>query len=187
MIVIDDGSSDNTGDVVRVYSNIDLRISYHYSENQGAAMARNYGCSFASGKYFTFLDSDDEYLPEHLSTRAKMISIQPEIELIHGNVEVIGNPMVADRFDLTKLIPISECIAGGTFFIRRDLFNRLDGFAGIPYSDDNDFFSRARELGALISKVDRATYRYYRNEPDSLCGIAATDGIAGIEKLRGNA
>ena len=60
MIIMDDGSSDNSGDVVRIFSDVDLRISYHYSENQGAAAARNLGASFASGRYITFLDSDDE-------------------------------------------------------------------------------------------------------------------------------
>lgn len=187
MIVIDDGSTDNTGDVVRVFSDIDLRINYHYSENQGAAAARNLGCTFASGKYFTFLDSDDEYLPRHLSLRAEMISAEPPIELLHGNVEVIGDPMVPDRFDPTKIIPISECIVGGTFFIRRDLFKRIGGFANIPYADDNEFFGRALELGALIRKVETATYRYYRTEPDSICTVVANDGIFAIKKLRTNA
>jgi glycosyltransferase involved in cell wall biosynthesis len=187
MIVVDDGSTDSTGDVVRLFSDIDQRISYHYSENQGAAAARNLGSSFASGKYFAFLDSDDEYFSNHLSLRADMISAEPAIELLHGNVEVIGDTFVADRFDPLKLIPISECIIGGTFFIRRDLFKRLEGFVDMPYGDDNDFFNRAMEIGALIRKVETATYRYYRNEADSLTTIVAHEGIAGIEKQRTNA
>ena len=184
---MDDGSSDNTAEIVRTFSSIDTRISYHYAKNQGAAAARNLGCSFAKGKYYAFLDSDDDYLPRHLSIRAKMISAEPAIELLYGNVEVIGDPMVTDCFDPSKQIPISECIAGGTFFIRRDLFKRLGGFADIPYADDNDFFRRATDHGALIRKVDTATYRYYRTEDDSLCAIVTHDGIAGIEKLRTNA
>jgi len=187
MIVIDDGSTDNTGDVVRLFTDIDTRISYHYSQNQGAAAARNLGCSFALGKYFTFLDSDDEYLPGHLSLRAELISAEPAIELLHGNVGIIGNPSVADRFDPSKFIPISECIIGGTFFIRRDLFKRLGGFTDMPYGDDGDFFTRATELGALIRKVEMATYRYYRMEDDSITSLVAREGIAGIEKFRTNA
>ena len=184
LIVLDDGSSDNTGDIVRLFADVDLRITYHFSENQGAAAARNLGASFTSEKYITFLDSDDEYLPGHLGKRAEILSAQPAIELLHGGVEVIGNTMVTDRFDHTKLIPISDCIVGGTFFIRRDLFKRLSGFADIPYGDDNDFYSRATEHGAFIKKVDFPTYRYYRTEPDSLCAIIERDGITGIEKFR---
>jgi len=184
MIVIDDGSLDGTGDIVRQYSDRDNRISYHYSENQGAAAARNLGSSFSSGKYFTFLDSDDEYLPNHLSLRAEMISAEPAIELLHGNAEIIGEQFVADRFDTSKLIPISDCIIGGTFFIRRDLFKRLGGFTDMPYGDDNDLFNRASEIGALIKKVNTPTYRYYRTEADTLTAIAAREGITGIEKIR---
>ena len=185
MIVVDDGSSDNSGDIVRLFSDVDLRINYHFSANQGAAAARNLGASFASGKYFTFLDSDDEYLPGHLTKRAEIISAQPAIELLHGGVEIIGDTMVADRFDPSQLIPISDCVIGGTFFIRRDLFKRLGGFADIPYGDDNDFFTRASELGALIEKVDLPTYRYYRTEADSICNIVSKEGITGILSLRG--
>ncbi len=184
LIVIDDGSSDNTGDIVRLFADVDLRITYHFSENQGAAAARNLGASFVSGKYITFLDSDDEYLPSHLAKRDEILSAEPAIELLHGGVEIIGNQMIADRFDHSKLIPISDCIVGGTFFIRRDLFKRLNGFADLPYGDDNDFYTRAAEHGAFIKKTDLPTYRYYRTEPDSLCAIVERDGIEGIMSLR---
>jgi len=168
MIVIDDGSTDTTSDILRHYCDSEPRIQYHYTEHGGAPQARNFGCSLASGKYFTFLDSDDEYLANHLSIRAELISNEPAIELIHGNTEVIGNPMIADRFDPSKLIPIDHCVIGGTFFIRRDLFHRVGGFADIQYGDDNDFYNRAKEIGALIKKVEQPTYRYYRTEMDSL-------------------
>jgi glycosyltransferase involved in cell wall biosynthesis len=184
MIIVDDGSSDTTGDVVRIFSERDPRISYHYSENQGAAAARNLGSSFASGRYFTFLDSDDEYLPGHLRIREEMLSRVPAIELLHGGVEVIGDPLVADCFDPSNLVPISECVVGGTFFVRRDLFKRLGGFSDIPYADDTDLYARAKELGALIEKIDNPTYRYYRTEADSLCAIVARDGTEGIERFR---
>src|SRR2546421_4585920 len=164
MIVVDDGSTDTTADILRHYVDEEPRIHYHYTEHEGAPQARNFGCSLATGKYFTFLDSDDEYLPGHLGIRAEIISGEPAVELIHGNCEVIGDPMITDRFDPTRLIPITDCIIGATFFIRRDLFRRLGGFADIQYGDDNDFFLRAQEAGALIKKVEEKTYRYYRTE-----------------------
>jgi glycosyltransferase involved in cell wall biosynthesis len=187
MILVDDGSTDSTSDVVRQYADAEPKIQYHYTENQGAPAARNFGCSLASGKYFTFLDSDDEYLQGHLSIRNDMISSEPALELIHGSVEVIGDPMVADCNDPSKLIHISDCVAGSTFFIRRDLFSRLGGFAEIQYADDNDLFLRATELGAYIKKVETPTYRYYRTEADSLCAIMAKDGVVGLKKNTANA
>ncbi|MEI8134995.1 MAG: glycosyltransferase family A protein [bacterium] len=168
LLVSDDGSSDNTKKIVDSFTERDERITYINQSNQGPAVARNHGAEFAKGSFLSFLDSDDEYLPDHLSVREQLISQIPAVELIHGNVEVIGSNMVADMHDPSKLIPIDECIIGGTFTIRRDLFKRLGGFSDMLYGDDNDFFTRAMQLGALIKKNEKVTYRYYRTESDSI-------------------
>jgi len=65
LIIIDDGSTDNTKNVVEQYS--DKRIRYHWQENQERSIARNNGIKIANGKYICFLDSDDYYLENHLS------------------------------------------------------------------------------------------------------------------------
>jgi len=183
LIIIDDGSKDDTFSKLRDIIAADSRIRYHFSVNRGLAEARNLGCSMASGKYLTFLDSDDEYLAGHLATRYEVLSRDPAIELLHGGVEVIGDRFVADKSDPSKKVDIADCIVGGTFFIRRDLWSRLGGFKDV-YGDDNEFFANATEHGATIRKVDAATYRYYRTESDSLCSIVSRDGIEGIVKFR---
>ncbi len=185
LIVVDDGSQDSTFDIVRSFVLNDERFRYHYARNHGLAMARNVGIHISHGKYITFLDSDDEYLPEHLQIRAEYLAVHPEVELLHGGVEVIGPEMVADKHDPTKQIPISECVVGGTFVIRRDLVERLQGFHDVPYGDDADFFERAEAAGAMIHKINVPTYRYNRMEPDSLTAIAGRDGMDGIAKFRG--
>lgn len=65
LIVIDDGSKDNTAELMKQYS--DNRIQYFYQDNSERSAARNNGISRSKGKYICFLDSDDEFLPEHLS------------------------------------------------------------------------------------------------------------------------
>lgn len=184
LLIIDDGSRDDTFGAIRNYVLNDERIRYHFSRNRGLAMARNLGCSMARGNYFTFLDSDDEYREDHLQSRYNILSRTPAIELLHGGVEIIGDPYVADKFDPSKNIHIADCVVGGTFVIRRDLWQRLVGFRDVPYGDDNEFFERAREHGALIEKANKQTYRYYRTESDSLCAIVERDGIGGIENYR---
>ena len=183
LIIIDDGSKDDTFAKLRDVVVGDSRIRYHFSANRGLAGARNLGCSMATGKYLTFLDSDDEYLPDHLASRYEVLSRDPSIELLHGGVEVIGDRFVADKNDPTKKIDIADCVVGGTFFIRRDLWSRLGGFKDI-YGDDNEFFTNATEHGATIRKMDHATYRYYRTESESLCAIVERDGLEGIAKFR---
>lgn len=65
LIIVDDGSTDNTKEVVAKYN--DSRIRYFFQENQERSAARNNGIDQAQGEYICFLDSDDYYLPEKLS------------------------------------------------------------------------------------------------------------------------
>ena len=74
MIIVDDCSSDNTEEVVLRYASKDSRIKYKKLEvNSGAAVARNVAMSMATGQYIAFLDSDDVWLPDKLSTQIQFM------------------------------------------------------------------------------------------------------------------
>ncbi len=88
--------------------------------------------------------------------------------MVHGGVEIVGDPYVKDVKDRSKLIHLSECVIGGTFFGRRELFFALDGFKDLDYSEDSEFFERAK-LNYKIDRLDFPTYVYYRDTPDSIC------------------
>ena len=79
MLIIDDGSTDNTKSVVQSYVSKDCRITYFaIAQNSGrVAVARNYGISKSKGKYIAFLDSDDWWKPN---------KIEKQIELLENNV-----------------------------------------------------------------------------------------------------
>jgi glycosyltransferase involved in cell wall biosynthesis len=66
LLIIDDGSKDETAIEVRRFN--DIRIKYFYQENSERSIARNNGIEKASGDYICFLDSDDEYMPNHLES-----------------------------------------------------------------------------------------------------------------------
>ncbi|MBK8845953.1 MAG: glycosyltransferase family 2 protein [Bacteroidetes bacterium] len=66
LIIIDDGSKDKTREAVSTFE--DVRIKYFYQNNAERSAARNNGISKATGEFICFLDSDDEYLPQHLQT-----------------------------------------------------------------------------------------------------------------------
>ncbi|MDY6045843.1 MAG: glycosyltransferase family 2 protein, partial [Anaerobutyricum sp.] len=68
LILIDDGSKDNSGKICDSYAEKDNRIRVIHTENKGAAAARNMGLEQASGRYITFLDGDD-YLAENMLER----------------------------------------------------------------------------------------------------------------------
>ena len=87
VLVIDDGSSDNTRDVLRVYGD---RIRYVFQENSGAGVARNRGLREAKGKWITFLDSDDRWLPYKLSLQIAIIEKIPDCKVLYGNFRVFN-------------------------------------------------------------------------------------------------
>lgn len=89
VIVIDDGSTDETGDVVRSID--DERVKYHYKSNEERAVARNTGIDFARGRYVTFLDSDDLVYPNHLETALHVIKKYHEPEFFHLGYEFKGD------------------------------------------------------------------------------------------------
>jgi glycosyltransferase involved in cell wall biosynthesis len=76
IIVVDDGSTDNTQEVLKRYENW---IKYIYQENSGVSAARNAGINSSTGFWLAFLDSDDKWMPRYLATQIEWIHRSPEI------------------------------------------------------------------------------------------------------------
>ncbi len=168
LIVVDDGSSDNTFEIVDEYLSRFENIRYMKHSNKRPALSTNTGMLAACGELFAFLGSDDEWKPEFLTQRVNFLNDHPDVDFIHGGVEIIGHPYVKDKNDLTREIHLDECIIGGTFFGKRKVFFEIGGFKDLSYSDDSDFFERAEKI-FNVDKVNFPTYIYYRDTPDSIC------------------
>jgi glycosyltransferase involved in cell wall biosynthesis len=80
-IIVDDGSTDNTKELIASYT--DPRIRYIYQTNAERSAARNNGIRNAQGEYICFLDSDDEYLPQHLEV------LNREILIINSTIQAM--------------------------------------------------------------------------------------------------
>lgn len=63
IIIIDDGSTDNTYQICEELASKDYRVKIHHQENRGVSIARNDGINYAIGKYIIFVDSDDMLSP----------------------------------------------------------------------------------------------------------------------------
>ena len=98
IIVVDDGSIDNTKE--RVLSFNDNRIRYVYQDNQGATAARNNGVVNAKGEYVSFLDSDDVWLPEMLEKQLEMYMSDPDIKWVYSNVQGVDENGMAHPFSV---------------------------------------------------------------------------------------
>jgi len=107
MLIVDDGSTDRTGEVAHKYSTKETRITYFQQQNQGAAVARNNAIRQAKGKYLTFLDSDDTYLPDGLRHLVTAIaSAPPEVKLVYGDF-IIFDEQAGTRRPITATPPVS--------------------------------------------------------------------------------
>ena len=168
-IIVDDGSIDETFHTVKKYADKYSNVKYIYHSNKGTGLSRNAGILAASGMFITFLDSDDEYHPDHLSIRKTILEEYSNLDLLHGGVDIIGNPYVTDKDDYTKQIHLSECVIGGTFVIPRYKLHQIGGFSNLRYADDADLYQKAVDASWNIAKVDYPTYIYHRDSPDSLC------------------
>lgn len=168
-IIVDDGSIDETFHTVKKYADKYNNVKYIYHSNKGTGLSRNAGILAASGMFITFLDSDDEYHPDHLSIRKTILEEYTNLDLLHGGVDIIGNPYVTDKDDYTKQIHLSECVIGGTFVIPRYKLHQIGGFSNLRYADDADLYQKAVDASWNIAKVDYPTYIYHRDSPDSLC------------------
>ncbi len=169
LIVVDDGSSDDTFDICKKFINSHNNIRYLYQNNTGVAFARNAGIFASAGLYVTFLDSDDEYKPDHLSIRKHILLQNPQVDFLYGGIEIIGDEYVPDRMDPQVRIHLDNCYVGGTFCIKRDVLLELGGFLSMGYGEDADLAERALESDLFLASIDYPTYIYNRTLPDSIC------------------
>jgi len=168
LLIIDDGSNDSTFALVNKFLFSDERIRFAKHKNVGLPISLNRGINSSCGKFLTFLGSDDEYKTDHLQLRIDEMKKDENIDCVFGGVEIIGNPLVKDKNNPSKEIHIKDCIVGGTFFGKREMFLEMDGFKDIRYSEDSEFYERAIQKYKFV-KVNYPTYIYYRDTPDSIC------------------
>lgn len=169
LIIVDDGSSDETeADLFHLLKKND-NFKYIRHSNRKHPLSLNTGLRISIGNYITFLDSDDEYLPDHLSLRVNFLNENSDVDLLYSPAVLIGEEnefYVPDAIDKSKLIHLDECVIGGTLFGRKTVFTELGGFRNI-YSHDSDFVMRAKNK-FNVRYFDNRTYIYNRINPDSI-------------------
>lgn len=98
VIVVDDGSTDNTEEVIAAIS--DTRLRYVRQPNCGRSNARNHALSLATGKYITFLDSDDLYLPNKVEMQVAFLNKHPGTGMVYTSAHCINDngEMLAHKY-----------------------------------------------------------------------------------------
>lgn len=156
IIVVNDGSTDNTADILASYSGIKV-ISTH---NQGLSSARNTGVDASKGEWITFLDADDMLLPDSLEHLiAPAMAMDADVCIGGQKTAMILSPETALRKTLYRKIDGS---AWGKLY-RRDLL-LSERFTPQLYYEDLDLLSRLYRKAHRIVTADHAVY-YHRPNP----------------------
>jgi len=148
LIVVDDGSTDETPGRLRGYGE---KLTVLSQSRRGVAAARNLGATHASGRYLAFLDSDDIWHPRKLERQVAFMESSPEVEIcqteeiwIRNGVRV--NPRNKHRKPSGDIFRASLelcLVSPSAVMMRRDLFERVEGFdESLPVCEDYDLWLR---------------------------------------------
>lgn len=123
MIIVDDGSTDNTKSVIANYVSRDARIKYFLKENGGPSAARNYGIEQANGKWVIYLDSDDTLFPNCLETMMAYVTDETVFAFPRSDrtLELYEDGLLVKVVDDSSDTP--------EVFTIEDIFNRNAGFS----------------------------------------------------------
>ncbi len=173
VIFIDDGSTDNTEEIVKDFVNKDSRIKYFKQKNSERAVARSFGISKASGKYVCLVDSDDTWLENKLATQVKIMEEKPEVVLCYASV----NRISPENKSLKSAARQQEGASGLVYFhllkrnfipsvtpmIRKEALDKVGTQVTdfIPY-EDWDFWLRLSKFGEFYHiKEPLGNYRIH--------------------------
>lgn len=173
VIVVDDGSTDGTHDVLG--ERYGERVRYFYQVNRGRSAARNYGIRASRGRYLLFLDSDDRLLPEGIEREAAYLDAHPEVDVVYtdgyfcdetgrnvGRIASARPPHSTE--DILEALVISNVItACHSVMVRREALESV----GPPYFDealrgteDEDLWIRLAAQGSTFAYLDVPTCQY---------------------------
>ena len=162
LLIVDDGSSDETPRVARALAARDARVRVLAQANAGPGPARNTAFREARGRYFAFLDSDDEWDATFLAEQVAILERRPDIDVLVGNARNRGGardgqpsrPVRGHR----QVIPLAEILADETsLFImavfRREVIDHVGGFdPALLTNEEYEMWIRAALAGFAFAR-----------------------------------
>lgn len=190
MIIVNDGSTDDSAQIISEYAAADPRITLVNQENGGSANARNHGIRLATGRYICLLDGDDLWYPTFLTEQTGFLRekdaavVCSSYEHIDENSEVTGHPDICKKLITTKDMYVMNrigCLTGmydagkyGKIYLKEELKSLRDDYAywidcvsrtGIAYGNQK-ILARYRVIGSSTTgnkkKLVRVQWRFYR-------------------------
>jgi hypothetical protein len=190
IIVVDDGSTDNTIEVLDQYIKSN-KIVYRYQQNKKAGAARNHGIITSTGEYIAFVDADDSLVPDGVERRVELLKHQKNVDMVFSNYyirrseheikEGLGSGALKEwarfswktpqgfilrgRFCDMFGIAIGAKIATGTIMVRKKIFQEIGMFReDLKLSgEDTDMWVRIVEYKPEFGYIEKPLYYYNRH------------------------
>lgn len=166
LLVVDDGSSDNSTDLVPN----DPRIRLFHRENFGVAASRNFGISQAKGTYLAFIDQDDYWYPDKLELQIQVLMNEPAFgySLTRIRNHLVGDTEVPGWLDPEQLIENPIGFLPSTLVVHRQIFTEIGIFTeDLVNASDLEWFVRARKAGIPVQILNQVLLQ--RNIHDDNC------------------
>lgn len=160
-IVVDDGSADNTGNIVKGFPD---HVTYVHQNNAGRSIARNTGIGLATGQYISFLDADDFIAPLKIADQVAFLEKNADYDVVYSKVEFFRDEAPENYFPLERVTPsgdILEKLLYGNFItvhsplIRKSTIEKVHGFnPALSHNEDWEFFLRLALSGARFGFIN---------------------------------
>jgi len=179
LIVVDDGSTDETAEKVEAVAQHDPRVKLLRQANAGKSAARNTGLDLASGEFITFLDADDSFLVRKLTIQVAMLERSPDVGVVvggHVRTDESGRVVRARTRPDGAQIDLNDYLGGCPFLLKAALF-RASTLATVRFdvqrkwAEDWEFLLRfAAEVEAPVVQHSEIVSRY-RMTPQAVAKV----------------
>ncbi|TRZ89739.1 MAG: glycosyltransferase [Methanosarcinales archaeon] len=163
VIVVDDGSTDRTAEIVRAFASD--KVKYVYHTNRGRSNARNHALGLAAGRYIAFLDSDDLYLPNKLELQVNFLNTHPDVGMVYTSAYCVdeNGSLLRDSYlanisghiykDIAFYVPVTITLP--TVMARREVFEHVGGFdENMERFEDTDMWRRIAKVFTVGAITD---------------------------------
>ncbi len=171
IIVIDDGSTDNTVEILEKYQD---KIHYIYQENQGVSAARNQGISLSKGELIAFLDADDIFMAHKLEKQVEVFDRQPDLGIVNSGFRLIreNGEFITDikRWETIPELTIEtwilhQPVLPSAMMFRKQWLEKVEGFDTRWFSsEDVDLVFRMIAQGCRGVWLPQVTIYYRRHD-----------------------